>query len=79
MPRYTDIDWTGLDFDEAKFQQAMSLDREAWKKEVMLHEELFMKLFDKLPRELMCEKELLLSRLWRSPEKWEMHVESHNQ
>ena len=39
------------------------------------HEELFIKLSDRRPKEFIYERELLLSRLWRSPEHWEMTVD----
>ncbi len=71
MPRYEDIDWAGLEkFDHAAFDQIMTVDREQWKKEIMAHEELFSTAYDKLPKEFMFMRELLLSALWRSPEKW---------
>jgi len=72
VPRYDDIDWSGLDFPHEKFNDIMSVDREAWKLEVLSHEELFMKLYDKLPKEFIWMRELILSSLWRSPEKWEL-------
>jgi phosphoenolpyruvate carboxykinase (GTP) len=71
MPRYEDIDWAGLEnFDHAAFDKIMTVDREQWKKEIMEHEELFSTAYDKLPKEFMFMRELLLSALWRSPEKW---------
>lgn len=76
MPRYEDLDWTGLDFSSDKFSQLMSIDREGWKEEALSHESLFVKVYDKLPKEFVYERELLLSRLWRSPEKWELEVEN---
>ncbi|MCH8495266.1 MAG: phosphoenolpyruvate carboxykinase (GTP) [Balneolales bacterium] len=76
MPRYEDIDWTGLeDFKREDFQHLMSVDREAWKQELLSHEELFSKLYDKLPKEFTYMRELLLSGLWRSPEHWELAPE----
>ncbi|RII83081.1 phosphoenolpyruvate carboxykinase (GTP) [Neopusillimonas maritima] len=48
-PRYQDITWEGLDFNEAYFQQITSIDEEAWKKELALHAELFDKLRHRLP------------------------------
>jgi len=33
-------------------------------------------LFDKLPKEFMFMRELMLSGIWRSPEKWKL--ESYN-
>jgi phosphoenolpyruvate carboxykinase (GTP) len=70
MPRYKDIDWTGLDFSEEEFNKLMAIDREQWKKEILSHEELFEKLYDKLPKEFFFMRELMLSSMWRSPEQW---------
>ncbi len=70
MPRYEDLEWEGLDFSKQDFEQIMEVDREAWKKEVLAHEELFARLYDKLPKEFFFMRELLLSGLWRSPEHW---------
>lgn len=75
MPRYKDIDWTGLDFSEEQFNELMEIDAEAWKKEILSHEELFEKLYDKLPKEFFFMRELLLSSVWRSPEKWTLASE----
>jgi phosphoenolpyruvate carboxykinase (GTP) len=76
MPRYEDINWKGLEsFSFEMFSKVMSVNQEAWKREALSHEELFLKLYDRLPKELVYEKELLISRLWRSPEKWEMQHE----
>ena len=63
MPRYTDIDWTGLDFPRATFDELQSVDPAAWRDEVMGHEELFIALHDHLPPELVYERELLICRL----------------
>ncbi len=72
MPRHRDIDWTGLDdYPKEEFKKVMAVDREAWKKEVLAHEELFATMYDRLPKEFLFMRELLLSGLWRSPENWE--------
>ncbi|MCA1802961.1 MAG: phosphoenolpyruvate carboxykinase (GTP) [Rhodothermaceae bacterium] len=76
MPRHEDIDWRGLeDFTKADFLKLMNVDREAWKQEVLSHEELFSKLYDRLPKEFLFMRELILSSLWRSPENWELAAE----
>ncbi|MCU0352868.1 MAG: phosphoenolpyruvate carboxykinase (GTP) [Cytophagales bacterium] len=75
MPRYDDMDWTGLDFSEADFERIMEIDCEAWKTEVLAHEELFGRMYDKLPREFFYMRELLLSSLWRSPAHWGLEPE----
>lgn len=76
MPRYEDLDWNGLNFTTDDFNhELMSVEREAWKKEVLSHEELFEKLYDRLPKEFLLMREMLLSSLWRSPEVWELAPE----
>lgn len=78
MPRYGDIDWKGIEnFKKENFFKLMSIEREAWKAEILSHEELFEKLYDKLPKEFIAMRELLLSALWRSPEKWELAEERY--
>ncbi|MBX2947609.1 MAG: phosphoenolpyruvate carboxykinase (GTP) [Cyclobacteriaceae bacterium] len=75
MPTYDDMDWTGLDFTEDQFESIMAIDREEWKAELLQHAELFERMYDKLPKEFIFMRELLLSNLWRSPEKWRLEPE----
>ncbi len=75
MPRYRDMDWTGSDFIKPQYMEIMAIDREAWKAELLSHEELFARMYDKLPKEFIFMKELLLSSLWRSPEHWGLQPE----
>jgi len=63
MPRYEDIDWTGLDFSKENFEELQAFDRRAWRQEVIGHEELFIDLHDHLPPEMIYERELLICRL----------------
>jgi phosphoenolpyruvate carboxykinase (GTP) len=63
MPRHGDIDWTGLDFPRASFDELQSFNRLAWRAEVMSHEELFLDLHDRLPKEMIYERELLICRM----------------
>ncbi|MBA3470993.1 MAG: phosphoenolpyruvate carboxykinase (GTP) [Herpetosiphonaceae bacterium] len=73
MPRYEDLDWTGLeDFSADNFHELMSVDRAQWNGEILSHEELFIKLYDRLPKEMLSVRDLILSSLWRSPEHWEI-------
>src|ERR1700730_4595923 len=41
MPRYEDIEWNGLDFSKEEFERLQAFDRDAWRSEVIAHEELF--------------------------------------
>ena len=64
MPRYQDLDWRGMDdFSEADFDKLMDIDRDRLKMQTLQHEELFLKLFEHLPKEMIFERELLISRL----------------
>ena len=69
MPRYEDMDWRGLeDFTAEDFEKVMSIDRNLWIKEIASHDELFFKLYDRLPKEMTFVRQLLVSSLFRSPE-----------
>jgi phosphoenolpyruvate carboxykinase (GTP) len=72
MPRHEDIEWAGLDFPADKFYDLMAVGRDAGAAEAQAHEEQFEKFFDRLPKEFVFERELLRSRLWRSPDRWEL-------
>ena len=63
MPKYEDMEWSGLDFSQEKFEELQRFDRKAWHKEVIEHEELFIELHDHLPKEMVYERELLICRL----------------
>jgi phosphoenolpyruvate carboxykinase (GTP) len=64
MPDPAGIDTTGLaDYDPANLVEALSLDLEEWKREVLLQDELFFKLYADLPKEMIFQRELLISRL----------------
>lgn len=75
VPRYDDLDWRGLDFTREQYRNLMAVDRQKWVDEVLSHEELFAKLYDRLPKELIFIRQLILSSLWRSPERWEFQEE----
>lgn len=79
VPRYEDIDWKGLNFSKEEFQNIIAIDREGWKNELLSHEELFNKLYDRIPKEFIWTKELIRSSLWRSPENWGLAPEQNGQ
>jgi phosphoenolpyruvate carboxykinase (GTP) len=63
MPRPEDIDLEGLDISPEQFAQAQAIDVESIKREILTHEELFLKLAGELPKELIFQRELLIARL----------------
>jgi phosphoenolpyruvate carboxykinase (GTP) len=62
VPRYEDIDWKGLDFPRATWDELMKIDRPAWKVQTLQHQELFLQLGESMPKELIFERENLISR-----------------
>jgi phosphoenolpyruvate carboxykinase (GTP) len=77
MPRYEDLDWKGLEsFKPETFRDLMSVPREAWKTEILSHQELFERLYDRIPKEFILMRELVLSSLWRSAEEWKLAHET---
>ena len=62
MPRYEDIDWTGLDFPQERWDEVMDVDRATWRLQTLQHQELFLQLGEHMPKELIFERENLISR-----------------
>ena len=65
MPQTRDIELTGMPpgFDRSALERALAIDVDEWKREILLQDELFLKLYDDLPKELLFQKELLIARL----------------
>lgn len=63
MPRPHEVDLAGVGVTADQFAAVQSIDIEAWKRELLTHEELFIKLSGDLPKELIFQRELLVARL----------------
>ncbi len=64
MPRPEDIDIRGIkNYSAETLKEALAIDVQGWKREVMLQDELFFDLNADLPKELLFQRELLISRL----------------
>ena len=62
-PRKKDLDWSGMEFDEEKWNELMSINPESLRMQTLRHEELFLQISEYLPKEMLFERELLVSRL----------------
>jgi len=64
VPGAADIDLEGLDgFTSEHLEQVLDIDIEEWRRELIQQEELFLKLYSHLPKEMIFQRELLVSRL----------------
>ncbi|MBI5802782.1 MAG: phosphoenolpyruvate carboxykinase (GTP) [Verrucomicrobia bacterium] len=64
VPSAHDFDLDGLGgFNAERLEQAQSTDIEEWRREVLQQDELFIKLYSQLPKEIIFQRELLIARL----------------
>ena len=63
MPRMTDLDLDGLDLSAADIKQLETINTDEVKAELMSQEELFLKLAGDLPKEMIFQREMLITRL----------------
>ncbi|MEJ8835464.1 phosphoenolpyruvate carboxykinase (GTP) [Ramlibacter sp. AN1133] len=62
-PKYEELNWQGLAFTPEQFAKVIGIDRDAWMKELELHQELFQQLAYHLPPELKATKAQIEQRL----------------
>ena len=62
MPRYDDLDWSGLDFSKEQWDELTCVDKETLMVQTLGHEELFLQLWDRMPKVLLWQRDLLISR-----------------
>jgi phosphoenolpyruvate carboxykinase (GTP) len=65
VPEYQDLDMRGLEKEMTaeKFAAVQKIDTAEWHRELVMQDELFIKLYSQLPKELVFQRELLISRL----------------
>lgn len=64
VPRFEDFNTEGLaGFTREAFDQLQAMNREEWRREILQQDELFMNLYQFLPKDLIFQRELLVARL----------------
>jgi phosphoenolpyruvate carboxykinase (GTP) len=64
LPRWEDFDTEGLaGFTREQFARLQAMNPDEWRREILSQDELFMKLYQFLPKELIFQRELLVARL----------------
>jgi phosphoenolpyruvate carboxykinase (GTP) len=64
VPGPKSLDLTGLhNFTPERLEQVQTIREDEWRREIIMQDELFMKLHARLPKELIFQRELLLARL----------------
>ena len=64
MPFAEEFDYKGLkNFGQAEFEKVQAINPAEWKREATLQDELFIDLHHTIPKELTCQRDLLISRL----------------
>ncbi|MBL9144200.1 MAG: phosphoenolpyruvate carboxykinase (GTP) [Verrucomicrobiaceae bacterium] len=63
MPRYSEMTWRGMEeFGPAEFDKVMQVDPKELRHEILSAEELYIDLYDHLPKEMVFQRELLVGR-----------------
>ncbi len=63
VPAYNDLDWSGLAFDQSKYQELTTINLAQWGAELKLHDELLTKLAVRLPTKMKSRYALLSAKL----------------
>lgn len=65
MPRFEDMDWSGIDMDKQRFSALTTVDPAVWQKELSGHQEWFDKMGERLPDDLQLQRELFARSMAR--------------
>jgi phosphoenolpyruvate carboxykinase (GTP) len=67
VPRYDDIDWTDCAVTREAFEELVTVDEEAWRRELAEHAAWFEKLGSRVPPQLRIKRDLIVARLSHAP------------
>ena len=64
VPRWEDFDTADLPgLDRTRFDELQAMNSDEWRRDILSQDELFMRLYQYLPKELIFQRELLVARL----------------
>ena len=63
MPHYEELNFSDLDFEREQFEMLMEIDHGEFRQELLSEADLYLDLYDHLPKELIFQRELLAGRL----------------
>ena len=64
VPRWEDFDTAGLPgLTPARFEELQAMNPDEWRREILQQDELFMNIYQFLPKEMIFQRELLVARL----------------
>ena len=64
IPHWGELNSDGIDgFERSDFEEAMAIRAEEWRPELLSQGELYLNLYDHMPKEMVFQRELLASRL----------------
>ncbi len=64
IPHWGELNTDGLeDFDCERFAEVMAINGEEWRREFLFQGELYLNLYDQMPKEMVFQRELLAARL----------------
>jgi len=63
VPRYDELNFEGLDFTSEQFDRLMRVSHDEFRQELLSEVDLYLDLYDHLPKELIFQRELLAGRI----------------
>ena len=63
MPHFDELNFEGLDFTEENFDLLMQINESEFRQELLSKADLYLELYDHLPKELIFQRELLAGRM----------------
>jgi len=67
VPRFEDVDWSGCAVTREQFDALVTVDDDAWQRELVQHAEWFEKLGPRVPQQLKLKRDLIQARLSHAP------------